>query len=172
MSVRVATFKTRHRRTAPILAGEIDRHRWATGHRQPELATLSQSDHPAGQRPLAPALFRRRDLFRRPSRRSAPDALPRRRARHPQSPPGLLLRTGRFRPAIALSRPGGGARPRAHRSAGGPAAARTPAPSTGRPTHPPPDPRRAEPPARSAGESGPALGDVARHTGLTEERVV
>ena len=36
----------------------------------------------------------------------------------------------------------------------------------------PPEPRRVEIPVRYGGESGPDLGDVARHTGLTEERVV
>ena len=37
---------------------------------------------------------------------------------------------------------------------------------------PQPEPRRVEIPVRYGGESGPDLGDVARHTGLTEERVV
>jgi len=37
---------------------------------------------------------------------------------------------------------------------------------------PPPEPRRVEIPVCYGGESGPDLGDVARHTGLTEERVV
>ena len=36
----------------------------------------------------------------------------------------------------------------------------------------PPEPRRVEIPVCYGGESGPDLGDVARHTGLTEERVV
>jgi KipI family sensor histidine kinase inhibitor len=36
----------------------------------------------------------------------------------------------------------------------------------------PPEPRHVEIPVRYGGESGPDLGDVARHTGLTEERVV
>ena len=36
----------------------------------------------------------------------------------------------------------------------------------------PPEPRRVEIPVCYGGESGPDLGDVARHAGLTEERVV
>ena len=36
----------------------------------------------------------------------------------------------------------------------------------------PPEPRRVEIPVCYGGESGPDLGEVARHTGLTEERVV
>ena len=36
----------------------------------------------------------------------------------------------------------------------------------------PPPPRHVEIPVRYGGESGPDLGDVARHTGFTEERVV
>jgi len=37
---------------------------------------------------------------------------------------------------------------------------------------PPPEPRRVEIPVRYGGESGPDLGDVARHTGLSVDRVV
>ena len=37
---------------------------------------------------------------------------------------------------------------------------------------PPPEPRRVEIPVCYGGESGPDLSDVARHTGLTEQRVV
>lgn len=37
---------------------------------------------------------------------------------------------------------------------------------------PPPEPRHLEIPVRYGGEFGPDLGDVARHTGLTEQRVV
>lgn len=37
---------------------------------------------------------------------------------------------------------------------------------------PPPEPRRIEIPVRYGGESGPDLGDVARHCGIGEERVV
>ena len=37
---------------------------------------------------------------------------------------------------------------------------------------PPPDPRRVEIPVRYGGEEGPDLADVARHTGMSEERVV
>jgi KipI family sensor histidine kinase inhibitor len=36
----------------------------------------------------------------------------------------------------------------------------------------PPEPRRVEIPVHYGGQSGPDLGDVARHTGLTEERLV
>ena len=38
--------------------------------------------------------------------------------------------------------------------------------------HAPPEPRRVEIPVCYGGECGPDLGDVARHAGLTEERVV
>ena len=37
---------------------------------------------------------------------------------------------------------------------------------------PPPEPRHVEIPVRYGGEFGPDLADVARHTGLSEERVV
>jgi KipI family sensor histidine kinase inhibitor len=40
------------------------------------------------------------------------------------------------------------------------------------PDAPPPEPRRIEIPVHYGGENGPDLGDVARHAGLTEKRVV
>src|ERR1019366_4092407 len=100
--------------------------------------------------------------LRRPPCLGAPAAFPAGRARHPQSAPGVHLRTGGFRPPIALPRPGGGvaarvARLARERGAAGAAARRDPGPLWRR-ERPGPErrgaPRRTHPGARRGAARG------------------
>src|ERR1019366_576783 len=100
--------------------------------------------------------------LRRPPCLGAPAAFPAGRARHPQSAPGVHLRTGGFRSPIALPRPGGGVAARVAslargRGAAGTAARRDPGPLWRR-ERPGPErcgaPRRAHPGARRGAARG------------------